>query len=451
MALRVAHHLRLSHRRPGLVLLVGFALAIAVGTGLLLLPIATAGAESATLMQALFTAASATCITGLTIVETATFWSPFGHVVIIVLVQLGGFGVMTFATLLGIVILRRMSLRERLTAAAATKAMTLKDVRGLVIGVVVISLIVEACVAVPLMVRFALGYGEPLGQAVWHGIFHAVSSFNNAGFALFTGSMEKFVTDPFVCLPLCVATILGGLGFPVIMQLRSHFTSPRYWTVNTRIVLVATTGLIIAGAIFVTAIEWNNPSTLGPLGTPGKLLAGFFQSVQARTTGFTTVDIGALEPATRLGMDVLMFIGAGPAGTAGGIKITTFAVLVFIVVAEIRGEHTVTITGKQISHDVHRQAITVVMLSVGVLVSGTAVLLLVSGIDFDKALFEAVSAFGTTGFSTGITGKLPDAGQATLIALMYLGRLGPMTIATALALRERHTRFERPTERPIIG
>ncbi|WP_309620158.1 potassium transporter TrkG, partial [Salinibacterium sp.] len=293
--------------------------------------------------------------------------------------------------------------------------------------------------------------GRPVGEAAWLAVFHAVSSFNNAGFSLFSDNMIGFVADPVVSLTLSTAVILGGLGFPVILQLLRWWRRPLLWSMNTRIVLAATAMLLMVGTVYITAIEWNNPATLGPLDWPAKILAGFFQSVQTRTAGFNSIDIGGASEATQFGMSALMFIGAGPAGTAGGIKVTTFAVLLFILIAEVRGQGVVNIFGKRLSRAVHRQAISVVLLSVAVVVAATVAIMLMSGLSLTPVLFESVSAFATVGLSTGITAQLPVGAQLILAALMLIGRLGPITFATALALRERETLFQYPKERPIIG
>ena len=220
---------------------------------------------------------------------------------------------------------------------------------------------------------------------------------------------------------------------------------------NTRIVLAGTATLLISGTVFITAVEWSNPMTLGPMDWPSKVLVGFFQSVQARTAGFNSIDTGAMDSASLLGTDVLMLIGGGPAGTAGGIKITTFAVLFFILWAEIRGDGAVNVFGKRLARSVQRQAITIVLLAVGVIVASISALMLLTDISMDRLLFETISAFGTVGLSTGITADLPAAGKVILILLMFIGRLGPITFASALALRERRTMYELPKERPIIG
>jgi potassium uptake TrkH family protein len=430
---------------------LGFAAAIAVGTGLLMLPIAKVGAGGATFIEALFTATSAVCVTGLIVVDTPVFWTEFGQVVILALIQLGGLGIMIFAALVGVVLARKMSVRSRLNTAAEAKSMGLDDVRGLVKRIVVISAIIEGLTFVALFLRFLLGYGYDLGGAAWHALFHSVSAFNNAGFALYSDSLMGFVSDPFICLPICAAIILGGLGFPVIMQLRREFRRPLHWSMNTNLVLSTTAVLLVAGTIYITAIEWNNPATLGGLDPGSRVLAGFFQSVQTRTAGFNSVDIGAMHDESWLGMDVLMFIGAGPAGTAGGIKVTTFAVLFFILMTELRGEGAVNIFGKRLSRAVHRQAIAVVLIAVGAVVAGTALIMLLSGENLDESLFETISAFATVGMSTGITASLPEGAQVVLIVLMFLGRIGPLTLGSALALRERRILYELPKERPAIG
>lgn len=428
----------------------GFALAIAVGTALLLLPISKTGPGGATPIEAFFTAVSAVCVTGHIIVDTATHWTGFGQLVILLLIQIGGFGVMTFASIVGIAVVRRMSLATRLNTAAETRALGLDDVKALVLGVLKISLTIEGVAAVILFLWFWLHYGFAPDQAAWVAVFHAVSSFNNAGFSLFSDNLMSYVGDPVVSLTIAAAVILGGVGFPVIMQIRKHTRWLR-WSMNTRIVVFATVTLLALGTVYITAIEWSNPATLGPLDWPQKILAGFFQSVQTRTAGFNSIDIGATSEATQVGMIALMFIGGGPAGTAGGIKVTTFAVLLFILIAEVRGEGVVNVFGKRLSRAVHRQAIAVVLLSTAVVVAGTVAIMLMTGLSLAPVLFEATSAFGTVGLSTGITADLPVGAQLILCALMFLGRLGPVTFAAALALRERQVLYQLPKERPIIG
>jgi len=436
---------------PAQAVVGGFASAILVGTVLLLLPISKTGPGGASFIEALFTATSAVCVTGLAVVDTLTYWTPFGHVVILLLIQIGGLGIMIFASLIGLVLARKLSIRGRITAAAEAKSVGLDDVRGLVRGILRITFAIELAVFLLLTPRFWLGYGEDFGYSVWLGMFHAVSAFNNAGFALFSDNLMGFATDPFISLPIAAAIILGGIGFPVIMQLRKEFTKPLHWSMNTKIMLVGTGLLLAGGTVYILVIEWANPGTLGPMDAGGKLLAAFFQSVQTRTAGFNSIDIGQMHSASWLGMDVLMFIGGGPAGTAGGIKVTTFAVLFFIMVTELRGQPAVNIFGKRLSRAVHRQAITIVLLAVAVVMAATVVLMLMTDLDLDKILFDVVSAFATVGLSTGITPTLPPAAQVVLVLLMFIGRLGPLTLGTAIALKQRPLLYEFPKERPVIG
>jgi len=431
----------------------GFLGAIGLGTALLMLPAARQGPGGAPFLDALFTATSAVCVTGLITVDTPTYWTVFGQVVILVLIQLGGFGVMSFGAMLGVLLAGKLGLRSRLLAAAETKNSGPGDVRSVLLGVLKASLAVEAVLAAVLTARFMAGYGYPPQRAAWEGIFHSVSSFNNAGFALYTDNLMGFVGDPWICLPIAAAVIIGGLGFPVLFELRRRYRTPHHWSMNTKLVLSGSAVLLAGGTAFITAVEWANQATLGPLAPPEKVLAGFFQSVVTRTAGFNSVDIGQMHPVSWLGMDILMFIGGGPAGTAGGLKITTFAVLFFILYTELRGGTAVNVFGKRLSRAVHREAITVVLLGIALVVGSTVFLMLVSDFGQERILFEVVSAFATVGMSTGITAGLPPAGQVVLILLMFVGRLGPVTLGTALALRAdtRAPLYEYPKERPLIG
>ncbi|OKK10359.1 TrkH family potassium uptake protein [Streptomyces sp. CB02400] len=433
------------------MVVAGFATAVAVGTGLLMLPVAKAGPGGAGAVDALFTATSSVCVTGLIVVDTPGYWSGFGQAVILALIQVGGFGIMTFASLLVLLVSHRIGLKARLTAAAETKTLGLGDVRSVVTGVVKVSLLLEAVTALVLTLRFATAYDEPWPRAVWLGVFHAVSAFNNAGFALYSDSLMGFVTDPWICLPIALAVIAGGLGFPVLFELRRRWRRPWAWSLHTKIVLWASGIFLVGGSAFITAIEWSNPGTLGPLDIPGKLLAGFFQGVMPRTAGFNSLDTSQMNPASWLGTDVLMFVGGASAGTAGGIKVTTFAVLFFVMYAEIRGEGAVNIFHRRLHGDLQRQALTVVLLSVAAVAVSTLAFVVFSDHSLDQSLFETTSAFATVGLSTGITASLSVGLQLLLVALMFIGRLGPITVASALALRSRVRLYDLPEERPVIG
>jgi len=439
-------------RRSAAAVVAGFAVAVAVGTAVLALPASAESGVATTFVPAVFTAVSAVCVTGLVVVDTPTHWSTFGEVSILVLIQVGGIGIMTLATLLGLLVARRIGLRLQLTAQAETRSFGLGDVRSVVAGVLAVSLAIELVVAVPLVLRFWEFYDEPLGRALYLGGFHAVSAFNNAGFALFTDNMIPFATDPWICGPIALASILGGIGFPVLFELgrRVRTRMPR-WSLHVKVTVGTYAVLFVVGFAAFLLGEWRNVATIGNLDVGGKLVVGFFHGVMPRTAGFNSIDPGQLNPATLLITDVLMFIGGGSAGTAGGIKVTTFALLAFVMLAEVRGEPTVHVLGRRLPATVQRQALTVALAGVGLVMVATVTLLTISPFGLDAVLFETVSAFGTVGLSTGITDDLAAPGQLVLVALMFLGRLGPITLASALALRDRARRYELPEERTIVG
>ncbi|MBA8824623.1 potassium uptake TrkH family protein [Saccharopolyspora lacisalsi] len=439
-------------KHPAQMVVAGFALAIAVGTVLLMLPISSETGTVTHWVNALFTATSAVCVTGLVVVDTPGHWSTFGESVVLGMIQIGGFGIMTLASMLGMLVARRFGLRMRRTAQTETKSLGLGDIRSVVAGVITVSLIVELVTTTVLTTRFTLGYGESLQHAAYLGLFHAVSAFNNAGFSLYSDSLVRFATDPWICLPMVIAFVIGGLGFPVLFEIGRRLRHQRrYWSLHARVTLGTYATLAVIGVAAFLSFEWNNPGTLGRFGVPGKLLAGFFHGLAPRTAGFNSVDVGELHPATMLVTDVLMFIGGGSAGTAGGIKVTTFALLAFVILTEVRGETNVHILGRKLPVVVHRQALTVVLVGGGLVFVAALALMVLSPFRLDAVLFESVSAFGTVGLSTGITSQLPQAGQLVLVLLMFAGRLGPITLASALALRERGRRYDFPEERPIVG
>jgi trk system potassium uptake protein len=438
-------------RHPAQTVGAAFVVGILVGTVLLSLPAARAGPGAAPLQVATFTATSAVCVTGLVVTDTATYWSGFGQVVILVLIQVGGLGFMVLASLLALALSRRLGLGQRLLAQTEINVTRLGETRRVVLAVAVFSLAFELLAAVVLTGRLWLSYGEPFGRAAWLGVFHSVSAFNNAGFGLYSDNLVGFVDDGWVSLTVTLAVIAGGLGFPVLIELVRHPARPARWSLHTKLTLTMTWVLLAAGTLALLGLEWSNPRTFGPLDLPGKLLAGFFHGANPRTAGFNSVDYAAMGETSWLVTDILMFIGAGSAGTSGGIRVTTFAVLVLMVAAEARGLTTVNVFGRRVPGVAQRQALTVALIGLGAVVLATMAITAQSGLPMSRTLFESFSAFGTVGLTTGITAELPTASQNLLILLMFLGRTGPITLATALALREREPRYRYPEERPIIG
>jgi potassium uptake TrkH family protein len=444
--------MRRSLQHPARLVPLAFLAAILVGTVLLALPVSRTGPHGAPALTALFTATSATCVTGLAVVDTPTYWSGFGKVVILLLIQIGGFGIMTLATLLGLLVSRRIGLRSRLIAQAETRTLALGDVRTVLGRVAVTMLVCEAAVAVALSLRFWLGYDYPPGKAAWHGVFHAVSSFNSAGFALYPDSLIRFVGDWWICLPIALAAILGGIGFPVLFELWRERRRPASWSTHTRITVMGTAVLLAVGFVVVLAFEWTNPRTLGPMGVQSKILSGFFEAVAPRSVGFQTIDYAAANLETITITTGLMFIGGGSASTAGGIKVTTFFLLAYVIWSEIKGESDVVVGRRRITAGAQRQALAVALLGVAVVAVGTmAMITLTDGLRLDQVLFETVSAFGTVGLSMNVTPHLPGPAQFVIVMLMFIGRVGTITVASALALTDRQRLYRYPEERPIVG
>lgn len=438
-------------RNPSKVVALGFAGAILAGTILLMAPGARAGEGNASFLDALFTSTSAVCVTGLTVVDTATYWSPFGQAVILGLIQIGGIGIMTGASLLLLVVSRRLGLKSRILAGHERRALNLGDVRYVLFAVLGFTVAFEMVGAVVLATRFWMDDGTGFLDALWQGVFHSVSAFNNAGFALFSDSMMGYGGDVMMAAILGGLVLFGGLGFPVWLDLRRRWRQPSRWTLHAKLTILVSGCVFVAGWIVVTALEWNNEHTLGPMSLGEKATAGFFASAVSRTAGFNSIDYGQVHDETLMATNVFMFIGGGSGSTAGGIKFTTLAVLILMAMAEMRGQSDVTAFHRRISQGVQRQAVTVVAAALTVVVLGAVSLMAVSPARFDHALFEAVSAVGTVGLS-----PLPSSGSGTgdqivLTVLMYLGRIGPLTLAVALMLQQRPRHYHFPEERPIVG
>ncbi len=456
---------------PARLVLSAFASLIFVGALLLRLPFAFDG-PLPPFVDSLFAATSATTVTGLATIDIGSF-SIYGELILLILIQIGGFGIMAIGAILSVVASHRMGLSQRRLAEAEFGSLdsgTLAevDLRGILRRVAEITLIIEGTLAIVLFARLWLaGYETPL-RAAYSGLFHSIASFNNAGISLYSDSLEQFSGDAYILLPISVAFILGGLGFPIIIevlrQVRGTGPSgrrtsrrgllridPQRWSLHAKITVAATGALLVFGPVAVAILEWRNSKTLGEMGVGERILAAWFQGTTPRTAGFNSIDIGGLQEPTLLLVTTLMFIGAGPASTSGGIKVTTFAVLGFVIWAEVRGRNDVNAFGRRLSRGVVRQAITIALLSVGLVVGTALVLVGTMDITLTPALFEATSAFGTVGLSTGITSQLNEISRFLLVLVMLAGRIGPMTFVTAIALKSRDLPYRYPEERPIIG
>ncbi len=435
--------------RPPQILIFGFLLIILIGTFLLKLPVASAQ-QPLTWLEALFTATSAVCVTGLVVVDTGTRFTIFGQAVILALIQLGGLGFMTFATLVAFVLGRRIYFRERLLLQEALNHSSVEGIVRMVQRIVVFTLLMEGFGAVVFTARLTPVVGWPDG--IWYGLFHAVSAFNNAGFDLMGNfqSLTGFVADPVVNLMVALLVVIGGLGFAVITDM----VFMRHWSrynLHTRMVLVTTLVMLAGGWLFFWLTERSNPATLGSLDSATRAMAAAFQSVTARTAGFNTIDQGALLLPSQFFLLFLMFVGASPGSTGGGIKTTTFATLILTVRHIIRRQPDVVLFERRLPEMQIHKAVAIFFLSMSWVLLATLLLVFTEGADLLTTLFEVVSAFGTVGLSLGLTTELSVAGRVIIILTMFLGRLGPLTIFLALAAGEQKTSIRYPEERVLLG
>lgn len=423
-----------------------------------MLPYATAVGESPALVDALFTATSAICVTGLIVVDTPNFWSPFGHGVILALIQVGGLGYMTVSTFIALLIRRRVSLWERIILQRAVGTLTLEGVVRFVRRILVFTAAVEGSATLILTLRFALE--RPIGEAFFLGLFHAISAFNNAGFSLFSDSLIGYVGDPVVNLTVVLCILLGGIGYFVINEFLEHrrTTGNLRLSIHTRLVLYVTGGLLGISFLLFSMLEWSNPASLGGLGVWERLLAAFFQVVTPRTAGFNTLPIGSLQQTTLFILILLMFVGASPGGTGGGIKTTTFGTVLVALWRSLRGDRDVNVMGRRLPQRVLNDAFVLASLSFNFVVLVTLTLMVTEGTPYLVTLLEATSAFGTVGLSTGAPG-LPtslcslfsDFGKIVIAGTMVAGRVGPVTLGAALLSREPTPGYRLLEEQVLIG
>lgn len=440
-----------SKRNPAIILVSGFAVMILIGTVLLSLPFATDTGQSANPLIALFTATSAVCVTGLVVVDTATYWSTFGQITILLLIQAGGLGFMTSSTLLVLALGRRTTLRSRLALGQALGTGDHGDLVPLVRNITIFTLAVEVIGAVFLALGF-VSHGYPLSRSVWFGTFHAISAFNNAGFDLMGDfqSLIPFRQSTWLLSVIGTLVLVGSASYLVVADIFRR----RRWRrlrVDTKLVVVTNLVLLLGGAGVILALEFNNPTTLGGLPWTARVYDAAFMSVVPRTAGFTAVDVAALRDPTTFLLMPLMFIGGSAGSTAGGIKVQTFSVLFFAILAALQSREHAVAFGREISHIQVYRALTIALVSVAIVVGVALSLTIVEPERFIAILFETVSAFGTVGMSTGITPDLTTPSRLIIIGVMFVGRLGPLTLALALAARGRPERLRYANTEVRIG
>ncbi|GBF04215.1 K+ transporter Trk [Deinococcus aerius] len=443
----------LSRVSPPQLIALTFALGILLGAGLLWLPVTHGEGRSVNFLQALFTATSALCVTGLNVIDPSRDFNRLGQVIIMLLIQVGGLGIITFGTVFALVTRRRVNYSERIRLAQQVSAFSAGDVVPLIRNIFLYTFVIEAVGAALLAFRFVPLEGW--GRGLFYAVFHSVSAFNNAGFALYSDNLVRFVGDPLVSLVIAFLIILGGMGFLVQLNVVAHLLHPRRsrLLVHSKLVLTMMVALLIIGTLMYLALEWSNPRTLAPLPFGDKLLASFFQGVVPRTAGFNTQDYGAMRLGTIFITIILMFIGANPGSTGGGIKTSTFYVMMASAWSMVRGQADTTLFSRRIDRETILRAMTVGLLSIG-LVNTMFILLLVTNsrvnITFEQLFFEAVSAFGTVGLSMNATPLLNPEQHLVLILLMYLGRIGPLTFAVAFNSRTQGDPVRYPAEKDIL-
>ncbi len=449
--------------QPAQILVLGFLGFIILGGLLLNLPIASKDGQSVGIVNALFTATSAVCVTGLVVANTMAQWTLFGKVVILILIQIGGLGVMTMATMFFLLLGKKIGLKERLVIQEALNQNKISGVVRLTRKIILGTLILEGVGAFILMLRFLPEYG--FWEALGLGIFHSVSAFCNAGFDILSfNSLSPYVHDWPVNLTISMLVIFGGLGFTVWYDLidttREAIRRKRYrgfWfrhlALHSKLVLVLTTTLLAAGFILFFLLEMSNPETMGSFTGGQKVLASFFQSMTTRTAGFNTIPLDQMTDGSKFITIILMFIGGSPAGTAGGIKTVTLGVLIFSVMSTIRSREETEVFNRRIPSDIIKRSLAIIMMSLAVIISVTIVLTITENQPFLDVAFEAVSAFATVGLSLGITGELSIIGKIVIAITMFIGRLGPMTFAVAMAIRynRKKTSVRKPSERVMVG
>lgn len=439
----------LNNLTPSQVLVISYLVVILIGTGLLSLPIATNSGNSMPLINALFTATSATAVTGLIVENTSTFFSTFGQVIIMILIQIGGLGIMTMSTLFAILVGKKFTLNEWLIIQKDLNHLRFSGIIELVKYISLVTFGIEGIGALILFVRLVQDF-PPL-KAIYLSIFHAISAFNNAGFDLFGNSLESFTGDITINFVISTLIIIGGIGFAVIAEIYSSKPKFRRYSLQTKLVLLLTIFLIIIGMIIIFGLEYSNSHTLGGSSLGNKFLNSYFLSVTSRTAGFNTVPTGALESSTLFWVIILMFIGASPGSTGGGVKTTTFGAVLVAVYAMITGRRDIEIFKRRLSREIVFKALAIIIISLLIVVVVTMILTVTEDMEFLELFFESVSAFGTVGLSTGVTNKLSVVGRLLIILTMFAGRVGPLTLALAIGYKADKANVRYPEEEIIVG
>lgn len=424
-----------------------FVFLIVSTVGMLLLKLPQSSTKTISWMDAWFTAISAITVTGLTVIDTGTIYTRFGQIVILLLIQVGGLGIMSFAALVFILIGKKIGISQRLLIMQSLNQGRIGGIVKLVQSLLLFSISIEAIGALILAIRWIPDYG--IKEGIFAAVFHSISAYNNAGFSIWTNNLSSYVSDPIVNIVITMLFMLGGIGFTVLIDLKNkkHF---RELSLHTKLMIVGTAGMNIVAFTIILLLEWNNKLTLGSLDIAGKLWGAFFQAVTPRTAGFNSIDIGSMEEASLFFILILMFIGAGSGSTGGGIKLTTFIAMILSVNTFLKGKNEITVFHKTVAFSIVVKALAITVVSTAVVFVGVFLLELTQPSSFLPILFEVVSAFGTVGLSMGLTTELNSFGELILILVMIVGKLGPLTLAFSLASK-KVSKIRYPEEEILTG
>jgi trk system potassium uptake protein TrkH len=429
--------------------LLGFVIAIILGSLFLLIPQMTQSGKIS-YIDAVFTSTSAICVTGLIVQDTPTYFTDLGKIVILILIQIGGLGIMTIGSIFGLILGRKIHIRDKFyinTSFGSKQPFSAPKFFMVIAGT---TFTIEFIAFIIMTAIFYLKHLYPLKTSMTFSLFHTVSAFNNAGFSLFSNSLESFSSDIPLNLVFMTLIVLGGIGFPVISEIIT-FRRIRRFSLHTKVVMITTASLILAGAVMFFLLEFKNPESIANKSISTKILTSFFQSITARTAGFNTMSISRLNPATAFFLTLLMFIGASPGGTGGGIKTTTFAAVTAGGLSSIRGRSEVTLLKRKLPSSLIHRALTLTIAAITLIIISTIGILVFDKYSLKEVLFEVISAFGTVGLSTGITPALSIPSKIILILTMFIGRIGISTLSLAIAIRSIVNKMAYPEETITIG
>lgn len=433
------------------ILASGFVILIIIGGILLSLPVSSASGEATNFLDALFTSTSAVCVTGLITIDTGTYWNTFGQTVIMLLIEVGGLGFMSFATLLAVLLGKKITLRDRLVMQEAMNTFSIQGLVKMVKYVIRFTFAVQVSGALLMSTQFIPKFG--VGKGIFYSMFHSISAFCNAGFDLFGNysSLTGFSNNSIILLTISAIVIIGGLGFTVWIEIY-NYKGTKKLSVHSKIVILITSILLIGGAIAMFLLEYKNPNTIASMGVKDKIVNSIFASVTPRTAGFNSIPTDTMTTAGKFLTIILMFIGGSPGSTAGGFKTVTFGLVILTVISVIKGREDTEAFGRRFSKELVYKAFALLIIAIGLIIIVTMTLAITEpGEKFIDILYEATSAFATVGLTTGVTQRLSIIGKIIIMITMYCGRVGPLTVALALSSRRRKNGCKYPEGKILIG